>query len=467
MFLPSSSSPAGLLGNLQEESSSSSAAKIIEKPGTFDILCGKDKTFNKHHGNRIFREMIVSYHDVYAKAVSKHDKMQITKEIVNTLQSKYNARFIKSVSSSSSSRNRGRQGGKDGAQWQEISNQVARDKVSHALRFASRPSGVAGTAGGMGSGSGSVSCLSVPHRTSNVLVSSSSNSSNSNHNSTCTRQCRRSRSCTATLTSLQAATVTAAVTTAPMLPSTSWHTVSNNSSTIRVPGDVATTSLLGTKQTTTADTATNNSMSTLRSTARSSSFNLFYDNQRSRATLAAVAALTAFDAAAFQTTLGDYVDVEPNPYNQAVVSDWEKSHNSSESSAFFEEHTYDPDQLPCNHHDTHYDDDALIIRRNLHDRKQEIMTTDDEEEDEDDEQDDTESADEDDITLSSNSAPHYLDLEPNPLPVHSQFFLLSQHTMRQPPGNDAAGIIATGTVLSRSSNDDEAINALMKEPVMF
>ena len=48
--------------------------------------------------------------------------MKITKEIVTTMQSKYNSRFLKQC----------------GDDWQEISDQVARDKVSHALRFASK-----------------------------------------------------------------------------------------------------------------------------------------------------------------------------------------------------------------------------------------------------------------------------------------------------------------------------------------
>jgi hypothetical protein len=44
---------------------------IISVPSESDILCGKDKTFAKHHGNLLFRDMIVSYSEVYAHALTK------------------------------------------------------------------------------------------------------------------------------------------------------------------------------------------------------------------------------------------------------------------------------------------------------------------------------------------------------------------------------------------------------------
>lgn len=109
------------------DSSSSLTAECIDRPGPSDIVCTKDKSFNNHEGNRLFREVIFEYQETYAKATNKPDKMQITKEIVKKLQTNYNARFIKYVSE-----------GTDGSTWQEISNLAARDKVSHALRFASR-----------------------------------------------------------------------------------------------------------------------------------------------------------------------------------------------------------------------------------------------------------------------------------------------------------------------------------------
>jgi hypothetical protein len=117
-------------------SSSSEARRSGGVAAPFDILCGKDKTFSKHEGNQIFSKTIATFQDVYASAASKQDKMNITKEIVQKLRTEYGARFVKL--------HRGN--------WQEISDQVARDKVSHALRFAAK--------GGRGwSGSRTKPCL--------------------------------------------------------------------------------------------------------------------------------------------------------------------------------------------------------------------------------------------------------------------------------------------------------------------
>jgi len=101
-----------------------SSAGGFPEPRPYDILCGKDKTFNKHHGNQVFRELIVQFQDTYVAAKSKHEKMRITKDIVSSLKAQYNARFVKLSKNQES--------------WVEISDQVARDKVSHALRFAAK-----------------------------------------------------------------------------------------------------------------------------------------------------------------------------------------------------------------------------------------------------------------------------------------------------------------------------------------
>jgi len=85
-------------------------------------MCGKDKTHAKQQGNRLFKDKIEETKVAYSQAPSKQEKMVITKEIVTFMQTEYGSRFLKMV---------------DG-QWVEINNQAARDKVSHALRFAAR-----------------------------------------------------------------------------------------------------------------------------------------------------------------------------------------------------------------------------------------------------------------------------------------------------------------------------------------
>lgn len=111
----------------EQKSKQNSSLEMIEQPSPYDILCGKDKSFSHHPGNLIFRDVILSFQERYANANSKPEKMQITKEIVQMLQATYNSRFIKLKP----------QGGETQV-WGEISDQAARDKVSHALRFASR-----------------------------------------------------------------------------------------------------------------------------------------------------------------------------------------------------------------------------------------------------------------------------------------------------------------------------------------
>mmetsp|Transcript_31919 Transcript_31919/g.66619 ORF Transcript_31919/g.66619 Transcript_31919/m.66619 type:complete len:278 (-) Transcript_31919:77-910(-) len=89
-------------------------------PRENDILCSKDKSFANHPGNLVFRDRIDSMTQRYLQCRSKTEKMQMTKDIVSFLSNSYCARFLKI---------------ENGA-WVQITNQAARDKVSHALRFA-------------------------------------------------------------------------------------------------------------------------------------------------------------------------------------------------------------------------------------------------------------------------------------------------------------------------------------------
>lgn len=94
----------------------------IERPSSLDCLCGKDTTFGRHPGNRLFREQILAALPTFMRATSKPEKMKITKSILEYMKHK-GSRFLKL-------RNNG--------SWVEIDRQAARDKVSHALRFAAR-----------------------------------------------------------------------------------------------------------------------------------------------------------------------------------------------------------------------------------------------------------------------------------------------------------------------------------------
>ena len=98
----------------------------IVEPSKNDVLCGKDTTLARHPGNQKFRAKIQDELPRYLAARSKQDKMKITKSIVQYITIKQGSRFLKLQNS------------KDKGAWVEIDGQAARDKVSHALRFAAR-----------------------------------------------------------------------------------------------------------------------------------------------------------------------------------------------------------------------------------------------------------------------------------------------------------------------------------------
>jgi hypothetical protein len=102
------------------------AMRIVEVPESNDVLCGKDKTFNRNIGNITYRQLIVATAVRYAQLTTKPEKMKITAQIVHTMMHQHNSRFLKQVMI---------HGGNGDYYWQEISTTAARDKTSHALRF--------------------------------------------------------------------------------------------------------------------------------------------------------------------------------------------------------------------------------------------------------------------------------------------------------------------------------------------
>lgn len=89
------------------------------EPHAFDVKCGKEKTYHKHPGNIAFARTIAKYSAKYSCAQKRRHRMSITTEILCSMKSRFGSRFLKRTKS----------GG-----WREISDLVARDKISHALR---------------------------------------------------------------------------------------------------------------------------------------------------------------------------------------------------------------------------------------------------------------------------------------------------------------------------------------------
>jgi hypothetical protein len=93
----------------------------IKKPSNEDILCGKNKICIKHPGSKSFRHIIEGYTLKYQQASSRNEKMEVTKEIFDKLQTR---RFLKY--------------NEETDMWESLHPLAIRDKIGHALRFSNR-----------------------------------------------------------------------------------------------------------------------------------------------------------------------------------------------------------------------------------------------------------------------------------------------------------------------------------------
>jgi hypothetical protein len=89
-----------------------------------DVLCGRDKISHAHIGNKHFRKIIESHREEYQQAGTRDKKTQITSRIIASVQAQ-GGRFLKLAD--------------DMDMWEEVNEQYAREKVSHALRSAKDP----------------------------------------------------------------------------------------------------------------------------------------------------------------------------------------------------------------------------------------------------------------------------------------------------------------------------------------
>lgn len=101
-------------------------AVVIVTPTQNDILCGKDKSYSNHEGNQIFRAQILEYLQEYQHQ-TKIGRMAVTKQIVSYMAQR-GAKFVRKLDDTLV----------PSGQWVELTNSEARDKISHALRFALR-----------------------------------------------------------------------------------------------------------------------------------------------------------------------------------------------------------------------------------------------------------------------------------------------------------------------------------------
>mmetsp|Transcript_20188 Transcript_20188/g.35557 ORF Transcript_20188/g.35557 Transcript_20188/m.35557 type:complete len:203 (-) Transcript_20188:89-697(-) len=89
-----------------------------------DVLCGRDKLSHSHVGNKNFRCIVEYYREQYQSSTSRDQKTQISLQVIAKVHEN-GGRFLKWDEAT--------------ATWEEVNEQYAREKVSHALRSAKDP----------------------------------------------------------------------------------------------------------------------------------------------------------------------------------------------------------------------------------------------------------------------------------------------------------------------------------------
>ena len=91
-------------------------------PKQFDVICGTNKLSHAHVGNKRFRDIVEMIRERYQTAPSRDEKTRITCEIVSAIRShRPGGRFLKINA--------------DTNKWDDVGDEYAREKVSHALRY--------------------------------------------------------------------------------------------------------------------------------------------------------------------------------------------------------------------------------------------------------------------------------------------------------------------------------------------
>jgi len=103
-----------------EADKATESSKILQ-PTQFDVLFGRGKPYQGHAGNIRLHKVVDLYKTRYSKA-RRHEKTEIAEEIVQFVKNggAKAGRFLKRLEGEES--------------WVEVSDSIARDKVSHALR---------------------------------------------------------------------------------------------------------------------------------------------------------------------------------------------------------------------------------------------------------------------------------------------------------------------------------------------
>ena len=99
----------------------------ITRPGPFDIICGRGRPYQEHHGNKRLHEIAAVYKPGYFRS-KRNEKKGIAEMIVNSIKNDETqpGRFLKRTDDDENDEG-----------WEEVSLTDATAKVSHVLRFKS------------------------------------------------------------------------------------------------------------------------------------------------------------------------------------------------------------------------------------------------------------------------------------------------------------------------------------------
>ena len=95
----------------------------IAYPSSNDVLLGRGRPYHEFPGNVRLAQILEEYRDRYQKASTRKDKTAMSNMIVNMIREKWDGRFLTRLEKSD-----------DDCGWFEVSDSVAKEKVSHGFR---------------------------------------------------------------------------------------------------------------------------------------------------------------------------------------------------------------------------------------------------------------------------------------------------------------------------------------------
>jgi hypothetical protein len=145
-----------------QTSSNSSGTTLIEAPGPHDILLGRGRPYQEYEGNQILATLIDQYREEY-QASDRFGKTCISKMVVQMIKTQKGARFLQRALD-------------DSHFWVEVSDAVAREKISHSFRTKNKRSSTSDSTTNNNSNNNNNN-----HHHNNNNNTNNSNNSTSNH----------------------------------------------------------------------------------------------------------------------------------------------------------------------------------------------------------------------------------------------------------------------------------------------